>query len=249
MRRRRRRARGGQLTPLIDVLFIVLFASLIQARQRVDHARAATAPVPAEEPNAAAAPIEGPDAPSAPADAAARSDAVDAAAPLPPTTDADSTADAAADSDSTADADSAYRARVRQLSTTIAAATREREIFVAEVAQSGHLVELQRWRDGAMLASRRLHHRLVRPWLDFTGPEQPQQRLCAIVAAQQQPPSDDLGQALVVIHTDAPLEDLPRAQRSGLARDAAMCFQDARGVGLLLDADQPIPWREPDVTE
>jgi hypothetical protein len=231
--RRRRRKRSSELTALLDVLFILLFASLVQARYSVERQvrDQTSAPVVAD----AAVPDAGTPMDAAPADApspevddAAESLAPDAAEPPP------------------------YRQRGQQLSTLIASALHGREAFIVEVTAPGYLAALGHWRDGALLRRQPLQHRLVETVppeesdeeVRYLGDTQPSQRICPLVLAQLQPQPSDLARALVVITIDAPLAGLTRALRDGLARDAALCFQDAAGIAILLDPENPLPWSE-----
>jgi hypothetical protein len=233
--RRRRRKRSSELTALLDVLFILLFASLVQARYSVERqVREQTAVVPD-----AAIPDAG-----SPMDAAPAGDAL---APH---------ADAGPDASPTGAPDAAppppYRRRAQHLSSLIAAALHGREAFVVEVSAPGTLLELQHWRDGALHRRQPLHHRLVETVLPeesdeevrYLGDTQPSQRICPLVLAQLEPQPADLARALVVITIDEPLAGLTRALRDGLARDAALCFQDAAGIAILLDPENPLPWSE-----
>jgi hypothetical protein len=228
--RRRRRKRSSELTALIDVLFILLFASLVQARDSVerqvrDHTSAAVAD--------AAVPDAGPPTDAAPADA-----------PGAPVADAASAPDASPPP--------AYRRRAQQLSALVAGAVHGRDAFVIEVTAPGYLVELRHWRDGALLRRQALQHRLIETVppeesneeVRYLGATQPDQRICPLVLGLLEPPPPDLGRALVMITVDAPLAGLSRALRDGLVRDAALCFQDATGIAILLDPENPQPWSE-----
>ncbi|HWN68821.1 MAG TPA: hypothetical protein VNM90_14385 [Haliangium sp.] len=231
--RRRRRKRSSELTSLIDVLFILLFASLVQARYSVEsQVRDQISP-----PVAADAGIRdaGPPVDAVPADAPGAADA------------AVSTPDAAA-----ADAPPPYRQRARQLSALIAHAVYGRQAFVVEVTSAGHVVEIQHWRDGALLRRQPVHHRLIETVppeesneeLRYLGNEQPGQHICPLVLTQLEPRAPDFARALVVITVDAPLAALPLALRNGLARDSGLCFQEAAGIAILLDPENPLPWSE-----
>jgi hypothetical protein len=233
--RRRRRKRSSELTALLDVLFILLFASLVQARYSVERqVRDQTAVVPDAAVPDAESPMD-----AAPADAAPHSDAIGGpdATPDPGAPDA---------------APPPYRQRAQHLSALIARALHGREAFIVEVSAPGTLVELQHWRDGALHRRQPLHHRLVETVLPeesdeefrYLGDTQPSQRICPLVLAQLQPQPPDLARALVVIIIDAPLAGLTRALRDGLARDAALCFQDAAGIAILLDPENPLAWSE-----
>ena len=237
--RRRRRKRSSELTALLDVLFILLFASLVQARYSVERqVREQTAAIPDAAVPDAGAPMD-----AAPADAAPHADAAGGpdATPVP---GGPGVPDAAAPPP--------YRQRAQHLSALIARALHGREAFVVEVSAPGILVELQHWRDGALHRRQPLHHRLVETVLPeesdeevrYLGDTQPSQRICPLVLAQLRPQPADLARALVVIIIDEPLAGLTRALRDGLARDAALCFQDAAGIAILLDPENPLAWSE-----
>jgi hypothetical protein len=234
--RRRRRKRSSELTALLDVLFILLFASLVQARDTVERQvrDQAAPPLDAAVPDAGLPTDAAPDAPVA--DAGQPPDAPDAATEtLAP--------DAAAP---------AYSHRARQLSALVAGAVHGRDAFVVEVTAPGYVVELRHWRDGALRRRQPLQHRLVETVppeesneeLRYLGVSQPGQRICPLVRDRLDSPQPDLGRALVVITVDAPLAGLSRALRDGLVRDAALCFQDAAGVAILLDPENPQPWSD-----
>jgi hypothetical protein len=238
--RRRRRKRASELTSLIDVLFILLFASLVQARdsmEREDAALVVDAGLPGAGPGAALPDAALPDAgpPDAgPADAAPASAGDGGASPV-------------------ADA---HREHARRLSALVAGAVHGRDVFVVEVAATGYAVEIRHWHEGALVRRQAVQHRLVAVPADepsefprYLGENQPWQRLCPLVLASLAQPQPDLGRALVVITVDAPLADLSLALRDGLVRDAALCLQDAGGIAILLDPANPIPWSELDGIE
>jgi hypothetical protein len=233
--RRRRRKRSSELTSLIDVLFILLFASLVQARYSVE--RRARDQVDAAVAEA-----------GAPADAMPGSEARSDAGPEARSDAAPELGDAGAPP---------QRQRARQLSALVAGAVRGRDAFVVEATAPGHVVEIRHWRDGALLRRQAMQHRLLETVppeesneeLRYLGEAEPGQRICPLVLATLAPPQADLGRALVVITIDAPLADLSRALRDGLVRDAALCFQDAAGVAILLDSESPLPWSESDAIE
>jgi hypothetical protein len=235
--RRRRRKRSSELTSLIDVLFILLFASLVQARDTMDREEPAdTLVLDAGSPDA------GPDA--GPPDAGPP----DAGPP-------DAQPDARPGDDGTSPADT-HREHARRLSAVVASAVQGVDVFVVEVAAAGYAVEIRRWRDGALLHRQAMQHRLVDVPPNhssenpaYLGENQPWQRLCPLVLASLPQPQPDLGQALVLIVVDAPLGDLSLALWEGLKRDAAQCRQDADGIAILLDPANPIPWSKLDGIE
>lgn len=235
--RRRRRKQSSSLTALIDVLFILLFATLVQARYSVERQvrehtdAAADAAVPDALPLADAMPADAPVADAGvPSDAVAPSDAGARGAPDAP----------------------AYRHRAQQLSALVASAVHGRDAFAVEVNAAGHVVEIRHWRDGALIRRQLLQHRLLETVppeesdqeVRYLGATQPGQRICPLVLAQLDPPAPDLGRALVVVTPSAPLDELPLALRDGLVRDAGLCVQDAAGIAILLDPEDPLPWSE-----
>lgn len=223
--RRRRHKRASELTSLIDVLFILLFASLVQARNSMQRDEPAdTLVVDAGLPDA------GPDAgpPDAgPADAGP----VDAgdAAPGP-------------DDGGVVRATSPHRARARRLAATVASAVQGGDVFVVEVAAAGYATEIERWRDGARLDRQVVQHRLVdvppnhsSEYPAYLGENRPWQRLCSVVLGSLPQPQPDLSGAVVFIIVDVPLEDLPLGLRDGLVEDAGRCRLDTGGIAILLD--------------
>jgi len=237
--RRRRRKRSSELTSLIDVLFILLFASLVQARDTMDREPVDTLVVDAGLPDAGPADAGAPDA--GPPDAGPP----DAGPP-----------DAQPGDDETSPATGMYRERARRLSAVMAGAVQGVDAFVVEVAATGYAVEIRRWRDGVLLHRQAVQHRLVAvppdrssEFPEYLGVNQPWMRLCPLVLAGLPQPQPDLGRALVVITVDAPLGDLSLALRDGLMADAGRCLQDAGGIAILLDPANPLPWSNLDGVE
>jgi hypothetical protein len=234
--RRRRRKRASELTSLIDVLFILLFASLVQARnsmEREEPAVVADAGVPD-----AGSPDAGP--PDAGPPDAGPPDAAPDAAPGP-------------GDGGVLRATNPHRERTRRLSTQVASAVQGADVFVVEVAVAGYATEIGRWRDGALLGRQAVQQRLadVRPghsseYPVYVGDDQPWQRLCSLVLAGLSQPQPDLGGAVVFIIVDVPLDDLPLWLRDGLRADAARCRSDTGATAILLDPTNSIPWSELD---
>ena len=233
--RHRRRRRAAELTPLLDVLFILLFAALVQTRHAAERGpHASTSDAGADAADAVvvdAGPVE--DAGAADAN---RGDA----GPL------------ASDPES-------YEARARRRAARIAGSVRYRDVLVVEVSAAGYVERRARWRDGVLQSEERLHQRLLREVppeesdmeLEYRGHKRPEHRICQIalasidlaapdLAAPDLAAPDlaapDLNRALVVIVADAPLRELPLALRDGLLRDAGRCFDDVGGVAILIDA-------------
>lgn len=223
--RRRRRKRSSELTSLIDVLFILLFASLVQARQTIEQEPADSLVVDAGVPDAG------------PPDAGAPDAMPDAGPP-----------DARSGDAGTSLAADTHRERARRVSAGMASAVQGTEAFVVEVTATGYVVEVARWRDGARTDRKFMQHRLVDvpPNHSSENPvylaaNQPWQRLCSLVLASLPEPQPDLGGAVVFIAVDAPLGDLSLALWEGLKDDAGLCRQDANGIAILLDPANPIP--------
>ncbi len=227
------------------MLFILLFASLVQARDTIDRGDLAdTLVMDAGLPDAGPADAGPPDA--GPPDAGPP----DAGPPDagPP--------DAQAGDDGTSPATGMHRERARRLSAVVAGAVQGVDVFVVEVAATGYAVEIRRWRDGVLLHRQAVQHRLVDvpPNHSSENPaylatNQPWQRLCPLVLASLPQPQPDLGQGLVLIIVDAPLGDLSLALWEGLKYDAAQCRQDAGGIAILLDGANPLPWSKLDGIE
>lgn len=227
--RHRRRRRAAELTPLLDVLFILLFATLVQTR----HAAEGGAPAGMSD--------AGVDAGSA-ADAGI----VDAG-PAAGAADADRGDAGASDA-------GGHETRAHRRAALIAGSVRYRDVLVVEVSAAGDVVGRARWRDGVLLSKERLHHRLLREvppeesdmGIEYRGDSRPEHRLCQIALASidlatPDLAAPDLDRALVVIVADTPLGELPLALRDGLLRDAGRCFDNAGGVAILIDAADEVP--------
>lgn len=237
--RHRRRRRAAELTPLLDVLFILLFATLVQTR----HAAEGGAPAGMSD---------------AGVDAASAADAgiVDAG-PAAGAADADRGDAGASDA-------GGHETRAHRRAALIAGSVRYRDVLVVEVSAAGDVVGRARWRDGVLLSKERLHHRLLREvppeesdmGIEYRGDSRPEHRLCQIALASidlatpdlatpdlaaPDLATPDLDRALVVIVADTPLGELPLALRDGLLRDAGRCFDNAGGVAILIDAADEVP--------
>ncbi|WP_428269357.1 hypothetical protein [Haliangium sp.] len=211
------------------MLFILLFASLVQAREAVErdvHARAAT-PDPGRDGGVEDAGLLVLDAGPTPTDAAAPDDAgLDPAA-------------------------RAHQRRVHAAERLVAGGVRGREVFAVKVSGIGDVIAIEHWRDGVSVRREDLDWPLIREVpaeesdqeLAYRGEVQPAHRICSIVLAQADPPRPDLGGAVVVIAVDTPLHEVARALRDGLVRDTGGCFEDAAGLAILLDPDgDPAGW-------
>jgi hypothetical protein len=232
MRRRRRRNRAAELTPLIDVLFILLFASLLQARTVVE--RDAT-------PAGIVAQDAGPDAS---VDAAMQDAGADARVQDASAYDA---ADASVDA-----GPSEHLVQSREIAARLASAVENRDVFVVEVDGEGHVTAMARWQQGEEVRRDRVRYRLVRPVLPgesdqelvYLGSADAAARVCPLVRESFDRAADDQDPFLVLVLLEVPLVELPLALYRGLTADMRACFADAAGVGILLqpgDNDHGIP--------
>lgn len=207
--RRRRRKRAAELTALIDVLFILLFAALIQARGA---GSAEPVPVAPARVDAGAADASVPDAPAAdvaPADAAPAD-----AAPLRTHID-----------------------QARELAMTVARAVRGQPVYIAEVGARGELLVITRFVDGREGRRDLMQQPLVRvvppaesdQELSYIGQEDPGQMVCSLVRARMVPGAPHLDQALIIVITAEPVESMPMVLYDGLKKEAAECFTRQRG--------------------
>lgn len=212
--RRRRRKRSSELTSLIDVLFILLFASLVQARQTIEHEPADTLVVDAGLPDAGP-----PDA--GPPDAG-----------LP---DAGLAEDTHRERARRVSAGMASAVQGTEAFVVEVTATG----YVVEIARWHDGARTDRKFMQHRLLDVPPNHSIEHPV--YLGANQPWQRLCSLVLASLPEPQPDLGGAVVFIAVDAPLGDLSLALWEGLKRDAGLCRQDAGGIAILLDPANPIP--------
>ena len=231
--RRRRARRPAELTPLIDVLFILLFASLIQARSAIDRARA-------DEPTAS----------EQVADAASIDAGVDATADagVDASVDASVLVDAGAPLDAAPPTEPTHLTESRELANNLAQGVYGKDAFVVEVREDGYVVALSRWSSGREVSRQRVRHRLVRPILPGESgvglmylPPGDAGRICPLVRAHigaslrpAEQPESELSEILVLVILDVPLDDVPLALYRGLQEDLHDCFATARGIALLL---------------
>lgn len=226
--RRRRQRRAPELTPLIDVLFILLFASLIQARSAVKESRAQRAEDPivatAADESTDAGPVDAGPADAGPVDAgpldARTGDAgpVDASAPAP---------------------EPEHLLRSRSLATTMVQSVRERSSFVVEIRSDGYVTSIARWLDGQEMTRERAAHRLIVPVLPHQSDAELSYlgtghagRLCPWIRSRADAQADtDL---LIFVILDVPIDDLPLALSRGLKEDLSDCFDIARGVVIFV---------------
>lgn len=229
--RRRPVAQYSSMTSLLDVLFILVFASLIYSAsmRRESHSGAAAEPLASSDAGVADA---GP-ATLAPAAAAASADA-------------GTQRGGAADS---GDAGAADRlADVRRLRDAARAALVRR-------IDGRHPVLVRITRDGVMRAIEQLEGDQVSATpmtlplvekvddpdvaLVYQGDRNPALRLCALVRLELDRP--DLSDALVIVAPDAPLAELSVALAGGLSRDVERCLADQRGIAALVDPEEARP--------
>lgn len=261
--RRRRKKKAAELTSLVDVLFILLFAALVQARGVAAHHDGAT---PVDEPRDAGTPG---DASVEPGDAGMGSDAPIAA-------DAGTT-DAIVDDGGPDDGES-YHARSLHAARTMASAVGNRPVAVIEITAAGQLTALTYWRDGDEIRRDEMSYPLLyqRPGddefeIDYRGKRNERHRLCAIVldhfTGTTRPASNpgtrtdtaphtngaakpsvdldpgvvpgvvtsvDISQMVVLITLDAPRSELPWGLRRGLEFDMEECFNDFGGLAIMI---------------
>jgi hypothetical protein len=227
MRRRRRRHRAAELTPLIDVLFILLFAALLQARTAVE--RGVT---PAD----AIAEAQDAGADASASDAGADASAADASAEA-------GIGDAGGDA-AVADAGpSEHLAQSREIAARLASAVENHDVFVVEVTGDGHVTSMTRWSRGQEVRRDRVRDRLVRPVLPgesrdefvYLGVKDRYMRVCPVVREHFELPAEAGEPYLVMVLLDVPVVDLPLSLHQGLKDDLKTCFADATGVGILLE--------------
>lgn len=220
MRRHRRRRHGSDLTPLIDVLFIMLFASLLHARSAVDKSRPER-----QDPAQAvdAGPLDAGVTDTTVIDAAV----IDAAVP-----------DASLDEYGPG----SYLARSRRIAAEIAGAVRNRDVFMVEVTRDGQVIAMSQWSEGQEIRRDLRRERLLlsvppsvsAQQLEYRGHTGSQMHVCTLVRERLVPTQEDLGGSVVQVLVDAPRADWPLALDRGLATDLGRCFDDERGVGMLI---------------
>ena len=207
---RRSRVRYSELTSLLDVLFIMLFAALVQAAQMVSSAQDAPAAqarsTPAQAPVTAQVPPVTPPAP-APARAAPSDD-------LP--------------------ALRAEAARGLADRSALAGVVRVR------ISAAGHIRRLKAELAGLTrdaTVDLPLLERVPDPdvGLTYLGAQVPALRLCSSV--RRVLGLKDLGGALVVIELERPLRRLPVALVEGLTADQLHCYEDEKGLTVLVEGE------------
>ena len=187
--RRRRKKKASELTSFVDVLFILLFAALVQARGVAarDDGSAPTQ-IPTDDlPDAAALNDAGLDA--GPEDGGGGLDAE----PGPDAMASDASARDAltgdASSEDVGDGDrTSHSARSLEVARTMASAIGNQPVAIVEITATGQLAALTYWREGRELRRDELHYPLLyqRPVdddfeYDYRGQRNERHRLCAIV--------------------------------------------------------------------
>lgn len=207
-RRRRPAIAYAPMTSLLDVLFILVFASLIHgaALER----RAAEAEAAPPEPVIGVA-----EAAAAAAIAAAR-DAEDPAVRA------------------SREAEELRQAALAQLLTGLEG----RGPVVVRVGRDGQMRALEHRRDGKLTSvplGLPLVERVPDPdvALSYLGDRQDGLRLCNLLRLHMG--AADLSKALVIVAPDVPVDQLSVALARGLQRDTERCLSDQRGVAVIVD--------------
>ncbi|MBU1410004.1 hypothetical protein KKC22_00675 [Myxococcota bacterium] len=231
MSARRPRVRYSELTSLLDVLFIMLFAALVQAAQMVQSAKDAPAasprPVPGDARPAspvAPAPVKRPPAdPQPPVPASPPAAAVTPPAPASP--GAVPSADLP-----TLRAEAASR---------LVARSAQAGVVRIRISAAGHILRLKADMAGLsrdQVVDIPLLERVPDPdvGLSYLGARVGDMRLCSSV--RRVLGLRDLGGALVVIETARPLRDLPVALVEGLNADQLRCYEEEKGLAVLVES-------------
>jgi hypothetical protein len=211
--RRRAPVTYAPLTSLLDVLFILVFASLIHSaaleKQAAQAAAAAAAPaVPPKPPTLPATP---PPVPPRGVQAAAEDPAVRAAR----------------------EAEALRRAAMSQIVTGLEG----RGPVVARIDREGRLLALERMRDGRVVVTPLglpLIERVPDPdiGLVYLGERRDGPSLCSLLRLHLG--ARDLSDSLVIVALDAPRAQLSVALARGLERDAERCLAEQRGIAVIV---------------
>jgi hypothetical protein len=223
--RRRRAARTASLTPLLDVLFILLFASLIQAHGAIEKSAVRATELAHEGSMAGTGDAGAPDA-----------GAFDAAAGDAGTPDGRSTAIAIA----SAPDETAYLLRSRIAAEALSDAILGMDIYTLEVSERGRVFAISRKVDGDQTAREPFEHQLLRrvpaaesaaeyEYVGFGG-----FGICTLVRDHFALQTDASRRPMVMVMLTVPFADLPLALARGLKRDLSRCLGDAGGVGMLV---------------
>jgi hypothetical protein len=211
--RRREPIRYASLTSLLDVLFILVFASLIHAAATVERAH-----------GEAAADAEPP-----PETSEFQAEALDAG--VPPLGGAPADAGPLAPS----------RAQLfEEAMSALAQAIEQRSVTFARVSPGGVLVSIERDHDRS---GETMELALGVPLIErvpdsdvgtvYLGERIPELRICTIV--RRHLGVDDLGAELVIIVPELPIAELEVALVRGLRRDQERCLRDEGAVGVVVD--------------
>lgn len=207
MSRNRRLVRYAELTSLVDVMFILMFATIIQVTALSEDARARAVPAStraAAQNTARAVPRAAPDASVNPG----------------------RTPTATYESD---------RARALRDLTTAIGGRRVVVVRVSEGGTVASIEQSVGGRPDRAGLSVPLLARVADPdvVLTYLGDRSPELRVCGIVRAAL--PGRRLDDAIVAIVPDVARARLPVALVEGLRRDAERCFADERAMGVLID--------------
>ena len=210
MRRRRPVVQYASMTSLADVMFILVFATLVYSAGLEQKAREAAArpPVPVKVPANLPARVPTPRALAAervdPAVRAAR------------------------------DAEALRHAALAQVMTGLEG----RSPVVARVGRDGQLRSLERTRAGRVVATplglplvERVPNRDTA--LIYLGERRDGPSLCSLLRLYLG--AHDLADTLVIVAPEVPLAQLSVALADGLERDAERCLSDQRGVAVIVD--------------
>ncbi len=216
------------MTSLVDVLFVVVFASLVSTVGMVRRADETT-------PDTARAALPTTTAPSGRA-----SNAASALPPPPPSAPPSAAGESAASVEPRARAvpEEAARLRDRALAQLTRALAKRRAHFV-RITSNGQVVAIES-EGGAGLERRAVAVPLVARVadpdvvLEYLGDRSAELRLCAVLVRELG--VDDLEEELVIIAPEAPLGELPVALASGLVRDVERCATQ-RGLAVLVGPD------------
>jgi hypothetical protein len=212
MARRRARPRIPELTSLLDVLFILVFAALIQARSAAE---------PPDE--AIAIPVAPPSGP------------VDAGVPAPALPDAGpGDADRRAREVIARTAGPFLRSIQGRPTVLVGVSGAGHIVSITPQTARGVPQPAQEIRINLLRESEDPDVKVA-----YRGMLEKDHRICEIV--RRELGVADLGRALILIATDEPLAKLRFGLVRGLENDAATCQDDAGGFGVLLDPEAARP--------
>lgn len=227
--RRRRPTRSPELTPLIDVLFILLFAALIQARSVVTDSQLVAEDRPA---------VDGDMADAGPLDA--MPDAMPDAGPVD-AMPVDAGPDAGPDAGTAQRPDSAYQVRSRQLASTMARSVYGRNALVVDIRSDAVVTGITNWLHGQKIGFWTFEHNLTFPDSEVrVRPREPGDpgQLCPFVRTGAH--VDDEDEMLILVVLDKPLDELELAVSRALHEGLEDCFATARGVVVFVQPDSQL---------